>query len=176
MAQPFYIIAACEQNSGIGFKNAIPWRLKDEIKHFKEVTTFTTTARHNMVIMGRSTWESLPEKFCPLPDRSNVVLTSNADYVAPGAVVCNSLAEALNLAELHIANRETEKVFVIGGQKVYEEAIHHPDLAGIYLTQIEAGFECDAFFPQIPAEFEKVQKLGEAEENGIKYRFLLYTK
>lgn len=176
MAQPFYIIVACDKNHGIGFQNAIPWRLKDEIKHFKEVTTFTTTSRENMVIMGRSTWESLPEKFRPLPDRGNVVLTSNADYVAPGAVVCTSLEEALNLAELHVANREIEKVFVIGGQKVYEEAIHNPDLAGIYLTQIEAEFECDAFFPAIPAEFDKVQKLGEVEENGIKYMFLLYSK
>lgn len=174
---PFYIIAACDQNNGIGLRNTIPWHLTGEMLHFKKVTTKTDDpAKHNVVIMGRSTWESLPEKFRPLPGRKNIVLSTRNDYNAPGAMLFSSLEEALDWSCSMTVSDGVEKVFVIGGQKLYEHAIAHPHLAGIYLTHIQSQFECDAFFPSLPAEFDKVENLGEAQENGVKFQFLLYGK
>lgn len=173
----FYIIAACDENMGIGFNNTIPWKLKNEMQHFKKVTSETSDpTKKNVVIMGRSTWESLPEKFRPLPGRKNILLTTKSNYSSPGAITFSSLEEALGLATSMVTNKRIETVFVIGGQKVYEKAINHPDLEGIYLTKILAKYECDAHFPQIPATFSKVKKLGEAQENDVKYEFLLYSK
>ncbi len=168
MTCPFYIIVACDENNGIGAKNSIPWELKGEMRHFKEVTSKTDDeAKQNIVIMGRSTWESLPEKFRPLPGRLNFVLSSNLQYHAEGAEVFSSLEESLTAAQSLVEAQKAEKVFVIGGQKVYEQAISHSNLAGIYLTKIKSTFDCDAFFPAVPNHLLSNAKLlgSETEEN-----------
>ncbi|HLT35629.1 MAG TPA: dihydrofolate reductase, partial [Enhygromyxa sp.] len=102
------LIAAAAQNGIIGRDNQLPWHLPDEFRHFKQ----TTEGHH--VIMGRRTWESRGK---PLPRRVNVVVSSQADYAAPGALVVGSLAEALRTAE---AAGEDE-AFVIGGTRLYAE-------------------------------------------------------
>lgn len=127
------LIAAAAENDVIGRDNDLPWRLPDEFRHFKR-----TTEGH-VVIMGRRTWES---RGTPLPRRTNVVVSSRPDFVAPGASVVRSLADALALAE---AAGETE-AFVIGGTALYAEALPLADR--LYLTRVHGEFEGDAVFPK----------------------------
>lgn len=171
MKHEIYIIVATDEKNGIGKNHVIPWSFKQEMKFFVRTTTETKDSnKKNMVIMGRTTWESIPEKFRPLKDRKNIVLTRETDYKAQGATVCASLEEAFAQADDNI-----EKIFIIGGAKVYEETINHPDLTGIYITKIHKTFDCEVFFPQIPEKFSNIKKLGEAEEDGIKFEYLLFS-
>ncbi|MBT4917080.1 dihydrofolate reductase [Candidatus Peregrinibacteria bacterium] len=167
-----YMIVAADKDFGIGKDGVLPWQITKEMKYFKDVTTQTHDAtKENMVIMGRTTWESIPEKFRPLIDRKNVVLTSQKDYKAKGATVVNSIEAALNLAQ-----NEIETIFVIGGGSVYKEFIDHPALTGIYLTQIQDCFDCDTFFPDIPEKLSQVKEISSDREGGTEFKYLLYKK
>lgn len=167
-----YLIAAVDKKFGIGKDRALPWRLKKEMQHFTKVTTTRQNPeKQHMVIMGRSTWESIPEKFRPLPDRNNVILTRDKAYQADNAIVVTSLEDALAVADDTI-----EEIFFIGGGYVYHETINHPNVDGVYLTKIDYDYSCDTFFPNIPSEFNNVRELGQAEENGVDFAFYLYTK
>lgn len=140
----FSVIAAIDKNRGLGKNGRIPWHLKADLEHFKAVTTGSSDSRPNAVIMGRTTWESLPAKFKPLPQRLNVVLSKRQDQVlAPDVLLARSLDEALALAE----QRNVARTFVIGGGSVYAQAVLHPDCRTIYLTEVEQAFGCDTFFP-----------------------------
>lgn len=160
----FHIIAAMDLNRGIGKNNELPWRLKGDMKYFKEKTTGTS------VIMGRKTWESLPEAYRPLPDRENIVLSRNPDYELPeGVVLASSLEEALSLTS-------EEFVYVIGGATLYAEAITHHQCKGMSITLVNGEFDCDAFFPEIPARMKQKGSTPFKEENGIEYAFIDYRK
>lgn len=165
------LIAAVDKKNGLGKDGDLAWRLKKEMQHFTQMTTETSDPhKQNMVVMGRSTWESIPEKFRPLPNRRNVVLTHNVEYVADGAEVADSLDSALALADDSIAT-----IFIIGGARVYEEAIHHEKTDGIYLTKIQKNYQCDIFFPEIPEQFAQKQRFGSDEEGGVTFDYYLYT-
>lgn len=167
-----YLIVAADENMGIGKDGKMPWDLKEEMKYFTETTTKTDdSTRQNMVLMGRTTWEAIPENYRPLKNRVNVVLTMNPDYKAEGAKVMHSLDNALGSADSGI-----EKIFIIGGGYVFKEFINDERLDGIYLTRINGDFECDTFFPEIPDHFEDEVKLGGAEEDNISYEFLYYGR
>lgn len=168
-----YIIVAADEKNGIGKEGKLPWSLKKEMGFFRDTTseTFETDVQ-NMVIMGRTTWESLPEQFRPLPDRRNAVLTHNRNYKAEGADVYFSLGEALKKADM---DETIETIFIIGGAQIYELAMDVAD--GIYLTRIQKDFNCDAFFPQIDKTiFYNCEEMGTEEEDGIKYSFNFYSK
>ncbi len=172
MKHPFYIIVAIDENGGIGKAGTLPWRFKKEFAYFRKVTTGTTDKeKQNMLIMGRKTWESISENFRPLKGRKNIVLTSVNDYIAEGAIVSPSLDAALQLADDKI-----EKTFILGGGQVFNEAISHPDLTGIYLTKVHAQYDCDTFFPKISESFSNVKKIGSDEEEGTKFEYLLLSK
>lgn len=126
------VIAAVAENNIIGDAGKIPWRLPADVNRFKTLTTGHT------VIMGRRTWESLHEKYRPLPGRHNIVLTNQRGYSAPGAVVFGSLAEAL-------ANSEGQTVFIMGGRQVYAEAL--PLAHELHLTIVHAQPLGDTLFP-----------------------------
>jgi dihydrofolate reductase len=175
-----YIIAAVDEQFGIGKDNDLAWRLRKELAHFTKTTTTTQDPhKKNMVIMGRSTWESLPEKFRPLPDRMNVVLTRSsvdtqstvptAEYY--GAQLVNSLDAAFALADDTI-----ETLFVIGGASIYAHAISHPAVDGIYLTQIHHTFDCDVFFPRLPPVFSHRTLLGSEEEKNVQFDYVLFER
>lgn len=167
-----YMIVAADKDLGIGKDGTLPWQITKEMRYFKEITTKVhDKTKENMVIMGRTTWESIPERFRPLIDRRNVILTSKKDYKAKGAHVVHSVEEALNLADKNI-----ETVFIIGGGSVYNEFIDNPDLTGIYMTQIQDCFDCDTFFPDIPEKLTHVREIGRDKEDGIEFRYLLYKK
>ncbi len=159
----FGMIAAMDENQGIGIKNQLPWHLPGDYRHFVETTSDGT------VIMGRKTWESLPDKYRPLPNRLNIVLSSQSNYDLPeGVLLAHSLDDALEKAE--------GKTFVIGGAKLYAEAITHPNCQTLVLTEIYDQFDCDAFFPLVPSFYKVTQAGEEIEENGIHYRIFTYER
>lgn len=169
-----YIIVAADQKLGIGKDGKMPWHLKNDLKYFQDVTTKTQDPeKQNMVLMGRTTWESIPEKYRPLPDRKNVVLTRDSKYEAEGADIYHSMEEAL-----HAADDNIENIFIIGGGKVFSEIMTFPQLDGIYLTQIHETFDCDTFFPVIPERFGEGENLGNDsdQEEGVEYNYLLYSR
>ena len=132
------IIAAVAENNVIGKDNDLIWRLPDDMKFFKETT------KGHVVIMGRKNWESIPEKFRPLPNRTNIVLTRNEDYVAEGAIVLNSLPEAI----FHAAKElNAEHAFIIGGGEIYDMALTLDLVDNMYITEIHRAFEGDVYFP-----------------------------
>lgn len=171
----FYLIVAADQQRGIGIKGKLPWRLSADLRYFANITKTTEReGAQNAVIMGRKTWESIPEKYRPLPERFNIVLTHRADYDLPDGVVrSTSLDEALKIAEA----RNVEKVFVIGGGHVFEESLKHPDCAGVYLTEVLDTFECDTTFPEIDeSKFTREVESETLEENGVPFRFVEFLR
>lgn len=154
-----------DENRGIGYQNQLPWHLSADLKHFKEVTTGGT------VIMGRKTWESLPETYRPLKERLNIVVSRSELSLPEGVLLAHSLDEALELAEQHGGDR---KAFVIGGATLYAEAIAHAACNELMLTELEGHADCDAFFPEIPAAFFIEERSEEMEEKGFKFRFMRY--
>ncbi len=171
MKKPIYLIAAADSKNGIGIKGKLPWKLKKDMAFFQKKTIKTSdTNKRNMILMGRTTWESIPEDRRPLQARKNTVLTHKKDYKAEGATVVNSIDDAVKEADERV-----ETIYVIGGAKVYEQFIKRKDLTGIYLTKIEKEYKCDTFFPKIPPSFGH-KKIREAEEDGVRYSFLLYKK
>lgn len=168
--KPIYLIAAVDKNLGIGKNGIMPWHLSDELKHFRNITTTVYAAgKQNAVIMGRTTWESLPENYRPLKDRFNIVLTKGPLLSGPN-LTTSSLDEAI--AECNQSSK-IENIFIIGGASIYEQAINHPAVSGIYLTEIEGSFDCDKFFPSIPSKFDLTEILGEKKEGDTHYRYLL---
>lgn len=171
MDHKLYIIVAADEMGGIGKDGTLPWHLPDELKYFQQVTTETTDPeKHNMLIMGRTTWESIPAKHRPLKNRVNVVLTRNPDYLAEGATIQHSLDDAIQTADKTI-----ESIFIIGGAQVFSQALERMDLTGIYLTRLHATFDCDTFLPEMPSAIHEPAKQGEAEEGGVSYTYLFYA-
>ncbi|KAG5685103.1 hypothetical protein PVAND_014303 [Polypedilum vanderplanki] len=177
------IAAACE-NMGIGYKGDLPWFLKNELKHFSRTTKkISDPSKKNVVIMGRLTYFGVPESKRPLPERINIVLTTNPDkYQFPSEViVAKSMNEALErLQEPELADK-IENVWIVGGNTVYKEAMESSLCHRIYLTRVMATFECDAFFPNLTEDFKRVpndEDITEEiqEENGIKYQYQTYEK
>jgi dihydrofolate reductase len=125
------IIAALARNRAIGRDNAMPWRLPEDLKRFKSLTTGHT------VIMGRKTFESIGS---PLLGRDNIVITRSPDWFRPGCLVAHSLEAAL------AAVGESRDAFVIGGAEIYALALPHA--ARLHMTEIERDFDGDAFFPE----------------------------
>jgi dihydrofolate reductase len=156
------LIAAVARNGVIGLDNRLPWHLPADLRHFKMLTTGRT------VIMGRKTWESLPDKFRPLPGRQNIVVTRNAGYAAEGAVVVSSLPAALAAAK-------GDEAFVIGGAELYQAALPLADR--LQLTEIDADFDGDTHFPAIdPSEWRETAREPHRDETGLGYAFVTYER
>ena len=150
------IIAAMAENRVIGKSNALPWSLKEDMAHFRELTSGCPC------IMGRKTWESLPKR--PLPGRLNIVLSRSDGSLFEGAAVFPSLQEAIQ----HCTGYQ--KVFICGGESIYREAL--AVATKIELTEIHDQYEGDAFFPQIdPAQWIVT---GKQDFDG--FSFISYSK
>jgi dihydrofolate reductase len=154
------LIAAVAANGVIGRDNQLPWRLPEDLKHFKALTM-----GHPM-IMGRKTWESLPGK---LPGRPHIVVTRNPDYRAGGATVVASLEAAITAAG------EADEVFVIGGAELYGQALEIADR--LQLTEIAADFEGDTCFPDYRREaWKETAREPHRAESGLDYAFVTYER
>lgn len=142
------IVAMSEKDRVIGLDGDLPWKLRADLLRFKQLTT------GNTVVMGRKTWESIPEKFRPLPNRKNAVLTRQEDYldkVPDGVLVASSLQSVFdmhrNIARMPVA-AEWGELFIIGGSSLYEAGLAIADK--IYLTTVEYDGPGDTFFPEDP--------------------------
>ncbi len=157
------LIAAVARNGVIGKDNQLLWHLPGDMRYFRDTT------RGKPVIMGRRTWESLPEKFRPLPGRLNIVLSRDPTYLTQGATRVTSLDEALT----HCAS--TDEAFVIGGGDLYRQAL---PLAGrVYLTEITTDFEGDTFFPQLSSnDWQEISRSPLNEDAGLRYTFIVYQR
>lgn len=174
---PFDIVVAMDLNSGIGKDGHLPWDIPGDLRHFKDITSRPhSVLKKNAVIMGRKTWEALPDKFRPLPGRVNLVLTHNKKFaLPPGVLMADNLDMALMMLGSTKYRELVETVFVIGGAQIFQEAIKHPRCRKIYLTQIESQFECDTFFPPIPSHFEEISQSSRFVENSCEYYFAEYA-
>ncbi len=172
---PFSIVVAMDQKQGIGRKNNLPWHLKCDLQHFKEITTTTQDKnKRNVVIMGRKTWDSLPAQFRPLPGRVNIVITRNPDIKFPqGVLRADGLQQAL---ELGAPSGAIESVYVIGGAQIFEQAIALKECLKIYMTQILHSFDCDTFFPRFVDYFQHDVSSPRYVENEISYLFAEYSR
>ncbi len=161
------LIAAASRNHVIGKHNKLLWNLPQDTEWFKK-----TTMGH-VVIMGRKTYESIPPKFRPLPGRTNMVITRQANYPSDGCVVAHSLNEALELAR----ERGETEVFVTGGGEIYVQAL--PLAHKVYLTRVQADFEGDAYFPILdPAIWIEVFRDSHPSDlcHAYPYEFLIYER
>lgn len=165
----FEIVVAADLDGGIGKEGALPWKLPGEMKQFVAVTRDSSDGT-NTVIMGRTTWESIPARFRPLAGRHNVVLSRRADFLAPGAILASSLKEALRLAP------DNGLVFVIGGGDVYREALAHPLCRLVHLTRVESRFDCDVFLPSLEPEYVLDAVTGIGQDGEVRYRFERWRK
>jgi len=161
------IIAAVAKNQVIGKGNDLPWRLPDDMKYFMQ----TTNGHH--VIMGRKNYESLPQKFKPLPNRTNIVVTHQRSYQAPGCTIVHELSDGVSLAE---KNGEKE-LFIIGGAEIYKLAL--PVTNVLYLTELDVELDGDTFFPAWnKKEWKEVSRQHHAadEKHKFAFDFVVYKK
>lgn len=157
------LIVAKASNNVIGNNNQLIWHLPNDLKHFKNLTT------NHPIIMGRKTYESLGR---PLPNRTNIVITRDANFADEKVVITHSLDEAIKKAE-EINN----DFFVIGGGEIYKQAMLIAD--ELYITEVHHEFDGDTYFPEIDEEiFEEISR-----ENHIKdekhphaYSFISYRR
>ena len=152
------LIAAISENNCIGKNNTLPWNIPEDMKHFKDITS------GNVVLMGRNTWESIPEKFRPLPNRKNIVVTRKENYVVPeGVELYSSIEEPLD-------KYKKENLFVIGGASIYKQTIDKADT--LYITEVHRQVDGDAFFPEIDKQVW--QEKSREKHDG--FDFVLYKK
>ena len=155
------LIAAVARNRAIGKDNHLLCHLPEDMRHFRKAT------RGRPVIMGRKTWESLPEAFRPLPGRHNIVVSRNPAYHASGATLAASLAEAIAQAG------DAEQVCVIGGAELYRQALPIADL--LDLTEIDESFDADTFFPEfLPEDWLETSRNTQQSESGLTFSFVEY--
>lgn len=153
------IIVATSKNRVIGNNNSLIWKLPADLKRFKQITT------GNTVVMGRKTYESIGK---PLPNRRNIIITRDTNYLVDNCEIVNSIEEALMLCN--------NDCFIIGGGEIYKQSIDIADK--IYLTLVQEDFEGDTYFPEIGKEWTKVirEDFEPDEKNAHKYSFINYEK
>lgn len=163
------LIVAVSENNVIGKNNDLCWYLPKDLKYFKEITEGHT------VIMGRKNWESIPEKYRPLKGRLNIVLSKNRDFTLPDATVARSLEDALELA---FQSGDSEP-FIIGGGKVYREAIEKDLVDKMYITHVKTIVDGDTFFPQVDENYWKLTQKTDVEKDHrhkFDFSFCVYEK
>ena len=156
------LIAALAQNRVIGIENRLPWKLPEDLAHFKALTL------GHPILMGRKTFESLGR---PLPGRRNIVITRNSEYQSPGCEVVVTIADAIALCA------DAEEVFFIGGAELYAQVI--PLVARLYLTEVQIKSQGDAWFPEFdPTEFTETSRVHNLGEKGdsLLFDFVIYDR
>ena len=141
----FACVVAADAARGIGVANGLPWpKLPTDVDHFKQITSRTRDpARHNAVIMGRKTWDSVPARWRPLNGRLNVVISRAAPELPPGVLLATSLDDAIAQATA----AAVESIFVVGGAQIYAEALRDARCEIVYYTDVRGTFATDAHVP-----------------------------
>lgn len=157
------LISAIQKDRGIGINGTLPWRIPEDLKRFKEVTS------GHPIVMGRKTFESIGR---PLPKRTNIVLTTDRAWNAEGVTVVHDFASALEVAQ---KSEGGDDVFIIGGAGVYASALPLADR--ILLTEVDATEVCDAFFPEFASQFPlETSRESFVSESGITAAFVEYRR
>lgn len=162
------LIVACSENNVIGKDNDLIWHMPKDMKFFKDTT------KGHFVIMGRKNFESIPHKYRPLPNRTNVVVTRQASYQAEGSIVVNSITKALNKAK----EAKDEEPFIIGGGEIYRLALEQNLVDRVYITRVHKNYEGDTFFPELSSDWKLTnsEKHEADEKHECAYSFEIYEK
>ena len=156
------LIYARAANGVIGKDGVMPWHLPEDLAHFKRLT------QGHPVIMGRKTWNSLPPRFRPLPGRSNIVITRQADWQADGALPATSLQDALALCG------DAQELWVMGGAQIY--ALAEPLASRIEVTEITQEFDGDAFAPTLGSDWLETAREAHTAASGLGFSFVTYRR
>ncbi|MDP6962904.1 MAG: dihydrofolate reductase [Planctomycetota bacterium] len=165
----FAIVVAIDNKRGIGRDGDLPWRLSSDLKYFAKLTK-ATTGKPPTVIMGRKTYDSIPSKFRPLPERRNVVISRQQNLSYPMAEVVSSLSQALKLVA-----KDDAPIYVIGGGQIYAEAINHPDCSALFITHVDLDANCDVFFPEFN-QFRRDSTSQPHIQDNISFVFCKWVK
>lgn len=163
------LIVAMDTDRGIGKNNDLMWHLPSDMRFFKE-----TTLGH-IVVMGRKNYESIPEKYRPLPKRENVVLTRNESYVADKCNVFHSLDECLK----YYQSEEERTVFIIGGGEIYRQALEIDVIDEMYISHVNHSYKADTFFPDFDLKKWKIETVLEQakdEKHKASFSVIRYSK
>ncbi|VDM31788.1 unnamed protein product [Hydatigera taeniaeformis] len=162
------IIAAVASNGGIGKENKVPWRIREDMAFFNRITSTSREGKTNAIIIGRRTWLSLPQKSRPLPNRVNVVVSTQLETIPEGAYLVESFGDSLRLVES----------LVDSGREALEQEVYPVRL---YYTHIMKDFDCDTFFPSFDwKRFTHIQL--DTVDSGLKhcgdveFRFAVYER
>ena len=159
------LIVAVAENGVIGKDNDLIWNLPKDMRFIKE----TTWGHH--VIMGRKNFESIPERYRPLTNRTNIVITRQNNYKAEGCVVVNSLEAALEVTQYNSDNEP----FIIGGGQIYKLALEGNLVDKIYFTEVHNSFEGDTFFPELSDEWKEINRKDYKADEKHAYNFSIIT-
>jgi dihydrofolate reductase len=176
----FDMILAVDEENWIGRANSLAWKISSDMKYFKKITTETQDlAKMNAVVMWKNTWFSIPEKFRPLPDRINCILSNNLKQddiwskIDDFVLYFNSFEHCLSELEW---KENVENIFVIWWATLYNSVINNEFLDRIYLTKVKWNFNCDVHFAWIPENFVVESYTDWQEENGVEFSFWVYKK
>jgi dihydrofolate reductase len=160
------LIVAVSRNGVIGIDNQLPWHLPEDLKYFKSVTM------GKPIIMGRKTYDSIGR---PLPGRTNIVITRDSSWQAEGVEVARTLAQAMTLGQLACAQADVDEAMVIGGEQIYRMTL--PAAHRLYLTEVQAEVEGDAFFPEFDAkDWQQVSEQLPGVTDTHPYRFIVLER
>lgn len=155
------IIVAHDDKLGIGAQNRLPWHLKKDFQHFKNLTL------GHPVIMGRKTYQSIGK---PLSGRTNIIITRDADFSAPGCLTAISLESAIACAK----DIDNQEIFIIGGGQIYQEALAKNLVDKLYVTKIQGDFQADTFFPDY-SHFKLLKQVN-GQEGPYRFTFYVFEK
>lgn len=159
------LIVAMDRNRGIGKNNDLMWHLPKDMNFFKIST------QNQIVLMGRKNYDSIPEKYRPLPNRENVILTRNTDFKAEGCAVFNSLRDALNAYK----NQTDKIVFIIGGGEIYKLALEQELVDEMLITYVNGDYDADTFFPEFDeSRWSKEPVLSHGVDDKHKHSFEVF--
>ena len=173
------LIVAHDLNKGIGINNTLAWHLPEDMAYFKSITCNSPSNKKNVVIMGRKTWESIPEKYRPLPDRINIILSSKPDKNKDHIYFFQSLDDALSACEKWASEDRINDLFCIGGANLYQQCIALENCHKLYITKLHKHYACDAFFPDYDEKFSLIQRSPlqkSKKDSSLEFEFLLYSR
>jgi len=171
----FDAVVAADLADGIGAAGGIPWKLPADLAHLKKITSDTAVpGTRNAVIMGRVTWDTIPDRWRPLPGRLNVVVSRQPHLAMPeGVVLATGLEQALLAAR---GVHDVERIFVLGGGDIYRQSFALDGCRRIYLTRVLGRFECDTFLAPIPSRFRRESLMAEGREGDLGYRIEVWER
>jgi dihydrofolate reductase len=165
---PIVLIAAIAENGVIGRDNKLPWRIKSDLQYFKSLTI------GRPVVMGRKTFESIGR---PLPDRTNIVITGDRTFAAPGIVIAHDVDEALKLARDDAKKRNADSIAVIGGTEIFKQTL--PQADKLALTIVHARPQGDTYWPQIDmSQWKEIERRPQAKgpQDDCDFTFVTYLR